>query len=91
MVAELERGMFRAIFKGMTFISFFTLLGVVLGLVALAFAAIGVGIFLGRRKTLQGCACEFNAEKARAEHRAASGCCGGGCGGAAHGAPRASG
>ncbi len=60
--------------------AYLVLFAVVLGVLVLAFAGIGIGILLGRRKTIQGCACEFNADKARAAYRAGScsGCSGSG-------------
>jgi len=66
----------------MSFSGALVLFAVVLGLLLLAFAGIGIGILLGRRKTIQGCACEFDAARARAAHRA------GACAGCSGGAPK---
>lgn len=66
----------------MTLSSWLVMLAAVIGLMLLAFAGIGIGILLGRRKTIQGCACEFNADKARAAYRAGS------CSGCSGSAPR---
>lgn len=43
------------------------------GLVLLCFAGIGVGVLIGRRRDIKGCACEFDAERARGRHAARGG------------------
>ena len=53
--------------------NFFVLLGVVAAVVLLCFAGIGLGIFLAGRKRIGACACDFDADRARAA-RAKGGC-----------------
>jgi len=47
--------------------TFLLLFAVVFGILLLCFTATGIGLWLGRRKVLQACACEFDADAARAK------------------------
>lgn len=54
--------------------SFLLLMGVVAGILLLCFLGIGIGLLLGRRKTLQGCACEFDPDRARSDGSSCGSC-----------------
>lgn len=50
-------------------------MAVSLAVFALCFLAIGLGVFLGKRKDIKGCSCSFDADRSRADAQARR-CCG---------------